>query len=208
MGEEAVGSVSAEAALERLRLGNERFRAGRVLHSHESADWRRHLLAGQRPFATVLGCADSRIPPELIFDQGFGDLFVIRVAGNVLGEEVAGSIQYAVHHLRTPLLVVLGHEGCGAVTAALQALLGKHDEPYYIETLIRLIRPGLQGLDLGLDEPSRLNAAVEANVRWSVRQLAESPGGRRILAEQRGLLVGAVYQLASGRVRFLDLPAS
>lgn len=200
--------AAAESALERLQHGNERFREGRRLHRHESAGWRNHLVEGQQPFATVLGCADSRIPPELIFDQGFGDLFVIRVAGNVIGEEVAGSIQYAVQHLRTPLLVVLGHEGCGAVTAAVQALRGKHDEPYYIETLIGLIRPGLQGLDLGLDEPSRLNAAVEANVRWSVRQLAESPGGRRILAERRGLLVGAVYELASGRVRFLDLPAS
>lgn len=199
---------AAERALERLKLGNERFREGHSLHRHESVGWRTHLMEGQQPFATILGCADSRIPPELIFDQGFGDLFVIRVAGNVIGEEVAGSIQYAVHHLRTPLLVVLGHEGCGAVTAAVQALLGKHDEPHYIEALIGLIRPGLQGLDLGLNEPSRLNAAVEANVRWSVRQLAESPGGRHMLAEQRGMLVGAVYELASGKVRFLDSPQS
>jgi carbonic anhydrase len=195
---------AAKDALERLILGNERFREGRSLHRHEAAHWRSHLVEGQQPFATILGCADSRIPPELVFDQGFGDLFVIRVAGNVIGEEVAGSIQYAVAHLRTPLLVVLGHEGCGAVTAAVEAALGKHDEPHYIEALIGLIRPGLQGLDLTLDEPLRLNAAVEANVRWSVRQLAETPGGRRILAEQRGMLVGAVYELASGSVRFLD----
>lgn len=124
---------ATERALERLQLGNEHFREGHSLHRHESVGWRTHLMEGQLPFATVLGCADSRIPPELIFDQGFGDLFVIRVAGNVIGEEVAGSLQYAVHHMRTPMLVVLGHEGCGAVTAAVQALRGRHDEPHYIE---------------------------------------------------------------------------
>lgn len=200
--------TAAEAALERLRLGNERFREGRSRHHHESADWRNHLLKSQEPFATVLGCADSRISPEIIFDQGLGDLFVIRVAGNVIGEEVAGSIQYAFQHLRTPLLVVLGHEGCGAVTAAVQAMLGKHDEPHYIELLIGLISPGLREVDLSLEDHCRLNAAVEANVRWSVRQLAESPAGRRSDVEQRGLLVGAVYELASGTVRFLDPPPS
>ncbi len=198
---------AAEQALERLQLGNERFRAGHPLHRHQSAQWRHQLVKEQQPFATILGCADSRIPPELIFDQGFGDLFVIRVAGNVIGEEVAGSIQYAIYHLRTPLLVVLGHEWCGAVTAAVQALLGRHAEPHYIESLIGLIRPGLQGLNLRLDEPSRLNAAVEANVRWSVQQLADSPDGRRALTERRGMLVGAVYEINSGRVRLLDSPS-
>lgn len=200
----APAAEAAAAALQKLSLGNERFREGRCLHRHESVSWRHHLVAGQQPFATILGCADSRIPPELIFDQGFGDLFVIRVAGNVIGEDVAGSIQYAVQHLNTPLLVVLGHEGCGAVTAAVQAMMGRHDEPHYIDALIRSMSPGLQGLDVALEEPIRLNAAVEANVHWSLRQLAESPGGRRILAEQRGRLIGAVYELASGRVRFLD----
>lgn len=124
---------ATERALERLQFCNEHFREGHFLHRHESVGWRTYLMEGQQPFATLLGCADSRIPPELIFDQGFGDLFVIRVAGNVIGEEVAGSLQYAVHHMRTPMLVVLGHEGCGAVTAAVQALRGRHDEPHYIE---------------------------------------------------------------------------
>lgn len=195
---------AAKAGLEQLTLGNKRFREGRSLHRHESAHWRTQLLKGQHPFATVLGCADARIPPELIFDQGFGDLFVIRVAGNVIGEDVAGSIQYAVHHLRTPLLVVLGHEGCGAVTAALQAMRGRHDEPHYVEALIRSVNPGLRGLDLALDETLLLNTAVEANVRWSVRQLAESPSGQRYRAEKRGMLVGAVYELASGKVRLIE----
>jgi carbonic anhydrase len=196
--------AEAERALARLLEGNRRFLEGRPVRGHASATWREQLVAVQQPFATILGCADSRIPPELIFDQGFGDLFVIRVAGNVLGDEVAGSLQYAVHHLKTPLIVVLGHEGCGAVTAAVQAMLGKHDEPHYIEALIGMIEPGLRGLDLGMPDPARLEIAVENNVRHAVRRLAESPGGQQFLGERNGRLVGAVYELATGRVRLLD----
>ncbi len=116
---------------------------------HEAASWRKHLTASQQPFATILACSDSRVPPELVFDQGFGDLFVIRVAGNIIATDVLGSLQYATLHLHTPLVVVMGHESCGAVTAAVDALEGRGTEPRFIAALVAAIEPGLKG-------PSRL----------------------------------------------------
>src|SRR5437762_13276363 len=138
--------IAAYEALGRLREGNRRFVADQStsISHHER---RRSLVNGQEPFATVLGCSDSRVPTELVFDQGFGDLFVVRVAGNVIADDVVGSIAYAALHLRTPLFVVLGHAGCGAVTAAVDARLKKVKEPERIEALLRLIDPGLKDLD-------------------------------------------------------------
>ena len=111
------------------------------------------------------------MPPELVFDQGFGDLFVIRVAGNIIATDVLGSLQYATHHLHTPLIVVMGHESCGAVTAAVGALEGRANEPRYIAALVAAIEPGLEGLAADLEGADRVHAAVEANVRWSIRQI-------------------------------------
>ena len=190
-------------ALMRLKAGNERFMNEKPRHWHESASWRSLLVDTQKPFATVLGCSDSRVPPELIFDAGFGELFIIRLAGNIIAEDVNGSLQYAVSHLHTPLVVVLGHEGCGAVGAAVEAMIHRSKELKHIEALIRLIKPGLRELDLKLDQPSLQRAAVEANVRWSMRQLSTSPEGARALREKRVGLAGGVYELATGRVRFL-----
>jgi carbonic anhydrase len=193
---------NAAEALKRLEEGNRRFSGGKPRHAHEAADWRKHLVRGQTPFATLLGCSDSRVPPELVFDQGLGDLFVIRVAGNVIDTDILGSIQYAVRHLGTPLLVVLGHEGCGAVTATLDAVDGKAKEPKYIEALAGKIQPGLKGL-ARLEGDERLRAAVEANVRWSVRRVASLSEARKALKEKSVTLVGAVYELKSGKVRLL-----
>lgn len=172
-------------------------------HGHEAAEWRKHLALTQPPFATLLGCSDSRVPPELVFDQGFGDLFVIRVAGNVVDADVVGSVQYAGYHHRTPLVGVLGHEGCGAVTATLEVLDGAAKEPKYIAALAERIIPGLKGLNPALRGAARLSAAVEANVRWSAGQLARLPEGRKALEEKRVVLVGAVYELKTGKVQFL-----
>ncbi len=195
----------ADEALARLKNGNQRFMDEKPRHLHEKASWRNLLVEGQKPFATVLGCSDSRVPPELVFDVGFGDLFTIRLAGNIIAEDVIGTLQYAVAHLHTPLVIVLGHEGCGAVTAAVDEMIYKKaKEPGHIESLIRLIKPGLSKLDLKQGQGALLNAAVEANVRWSMRQLSSSPGGKRALRERRVTLVGGVYELATGRVRFLD----
>lgn len=195
---------SPAAALQLLREGNVRFMEGRTRHSHASAEWRRHLVGGQQPFATILGCADSRVPVELVFDQGFGDLFVVRVAGNVIAPDVVGSIEYAVVHLQTALIVVLGHQNCGAVTAALQISDRSEAEPPGVVGLLSLIRPALPASLPGSPFQERLDAAVEANVRWSLRQLAELPEARGALEEGRVRLVGGVYELETGRVRFLD----
>jgi carbonic anhydrase len=194
----------AAEALRRLKDGNRRFAEGRVRHAHQAASWREHLKEGQQPFATILACSDSRVPPELVFDQGFGDLFVIRVAGNVVASDVVGSIQYAVAHHHTPLMVVMGHEGCGAVTAAVESLAGKGTEPKFISALIARIEPGLVNLASKLRGAQRVHAAVEANVRWTMRQLAELPEGKKVLERKAVALAGAVYELETGKVRFLD----
>jgi carbonic anhydrase len=191
------------AALARLKAGNARFADGRTRHAHESADWRKHLVREQKPLATVLGCSDSRVPPELVFDQGFGDLFVVRVAGNVVAADVVASLSYAALHLGTPLFVVMGHTGCGAVTAALDAQLKKAREPERIEALVRLIEPGLKDLDTKAPYAEALAAAVEANVRWAVAQLARLTGPKEALRDGRVALAGAIYELETGRVRFL-----
>jgi carbonic anhydrase len=190
-------------ALDRLKSGNARFAEGKTRHAHEGANWRKHLVGGQNPIATVLGCSDSRVPVELVFDQGFGDMFVIRVAGNVIAADVLGSIAYAALHLRTPLFVVLGHAGCGAVTAAVDSKLKKTNEPERIEALLKLIEPGLEDLDLKLAYPRLLDAAVEANVRWSLRQLTVIPAARLAIEHYQIVVVGAVYDLQTGKVRFL-----
>ena len=191
-------------ALARLKNGNQRFIDDKPYHAHEKASWRSLLVETQKPFATVVGCSDSRVPPELIFAVGFGDLFTIRLAGNIIAEDVIGSLQYAVAHLHTRLVVVLGHEGCGAVTATVEEMLHKAKEPEHIESLIKSIKPGLKKLNLKLDRDALLHAAVEANVRWSMRQLLALPEAKRALLEKRVTLAGAVYELNTGRVRFLD----
>jgi carbonic anhydrase len=190
-------------AQQRLLEGNKRFVAAESAHGHESKEWRKRLMAGQKPFATILGCSDSRVPVELVFDQGFGDLFVIRIAGNVISTDVLGSLQYAWHHLHVPLLVVLGHEGCGAVTAALDAKFKRAAEPERIEALVRMIEPGLKDIDPKLPPDKQLNAAVKANVRWSMTQLTKLPEVKKALEDRRLEMIGAVYELATGVVSVL-----
>ena len=195
----------AAEAIDRLKEGNQRFAIGKTRHAHEGANWRKHLVTGQKPFATILGCSDSRVPVELVFDQGFGDLFVVRVAGNVIAPDVIGSLAYAVAHLSTPLVVIVGHYGCGAVTAAVDALQKQSTtEPSAIQALIELIEPGLPKTLPGKTRDEQINAAVEANVRWSIRQLARMPRAKEAIEAKRIRLVGAVYELATGLVRFLD----
>lgn len=195
--------ANADEALARLKAGNRRFVEGRAKHTHENASWRHMLVEGQKPFATILGCSDSRVPPELVFDVGLGELFIARLAGNIIAEDVVGTLQYAIAHLHTPLVVVMGHEGCGAVTAAVDDMLHANHEPSHIEALLRLIEPGLAKVDLKQERDALLKAAVEANVRWSMKQLVAVPEGERAIREGKVTLVGAVYELASGNVRFL-----
>ena len=195
---------TADEALARLIAGNERFLRGQTHWDGVPRETLADLAKGQRPFATILGCSDSRVPPEWIFDAGLGELFVVRVAGNVLSAEVAGSLQYAGTHLQTPLFVVLGHEGCGAVSAALAT---KHDGTQHrsrIQILVDSIAPALPEFDDGISPEARLAQAVESNVRWTVNRILSSPEGQARVAEGYVKLVGAVYEIESGRVRFLS----
>jgi carbonic anhydrase len=195
-------AYTADEALARLVAGNERFVRGQARFPTVQKEILAALAKGQRPYATVLGCSDSRVPPELIFDAGFGELFIVRVAGNVISPEVMGTLQYAGLHLRTPLFVVLGHEGCGAVAAALAARHGAR-EPARIAVLLDSILPGLHNLPPDLAPEEEMRTAVEANVRWSMHQLHETPEVRDRMVEGTMKLVGGVYELESGRVRFL-----
>ena len=194
---------SADDVLARLREGNERFVNGRARFPTVQKEILAQLAKGQRPYATILGCSDSRVPPELVFDAGFGELFIIRVAGNVVSPEVMGTLQYAAVHLGTPLFVVLGHEGCGAVQAALAAKFRGARDRSRIERLLETITPGLDTIRADATVEEQMHAAVEANVRWSMHQLLATPEAQARAAEGVIKLVGAVYELTTGRVRFL-----
>jgi carbonic anhydrase len=196
--------VSAQEGLQRLRDGNERFVSGIARFPTINREVLASLVLEQRPYATILGCSDSRVPPELIFDANFGELFVIRVAGNVLSPEVAGTMQYAGMHLKTPLFVVLGHENCGAVAAAIDVKFRNAVQPSRIELLLHNILPCLENIDGHSDRKAQMAAAVEANVRWSMRQIAESPEGRARKVEGTYMLVGAIFEIMTGRVKFLE----
>jgi len=198
--------MTSGEALQRLQEGNVRFVSGASTRRVIERDWLADLSEGQHPFATILGCSDSRVPPEIVFDQGLGDLFIVRVAGNVVGTEILGSLGYALAHLHTPLFVVLGHERCGAVQAALQTKFHGMKEQRRIGELIDVIVPALESIDPSAPAEQQWHDAVEANVRWAVRQLAATPAGRDAQKKGSIQIVGAVYELATGRVRFLDGP--
>jgi carbonic anhydrase len=171
--------MNADEALARLVAGNARFVRGRARFPTVQKEVLARLAKTQEPYATILGCSDSRVPPELVFDAGFGELFIVRLAGNVISSEVLGTLQYAGVHLRTPLFVVLGHEGCGAVQAALAAKRLGRRERKRIAALLANIIPGLKDLPAGLPPEAEMRASVEANVRWSMRQVLATPRRRR-----------------------------
>jgi len=200
----AAAALTAEQVLARLEAGNERFVRGEARFPTVQKDILAELAKGQQPYATIIGCSDSRVPPELVFDAGFGELFVIRVAGNVISHEVAGTMQYAAVHLRTPVFLVLGHEGCGAVQAALAAKFRGVRERSRIERLLENITPGLENISPDASADDQLQAGVEANVRWSMQQIMDTPEAQARAAEGVIKLVGAVYELTTGRVRFLS----
>jgi carbonic anhydrase len=200
----AGNAKSAHAAFDALMAGNQRFAHGKLTLQEDLAAARRDLVSGQSPFAIVLACSDSRVPVEPVFDQGVGDLFVVRVAGNLVSTDVLGSIEYAALHLNSPLIFVLGHQKCGAVTAALAAKEGKLNEPPHITELIGLITPGLTGLNMQQAPDALLEAAVEANVHYTLDQLRRAPEISRLLDKKTLGIAGGVYHLASGEVSILD----
>ncbi len=194
--------IAAEQGLQKLIAGNHRFMRGQANFPTVCKEALAALAREQKPFATILGCSDSRVPPELIFDANFGELFIVRVAGNVVSPEVMGSLQYAGAHLRTPLFVVLGHVGCGAVKAALEYKLTGVEDRSRIQILVNNILPGLPESAARSSEEEKLACAIEANVRWSMKQLLETPEGRNAI-KTGAKFVGAVYDIATGEVRFL-----
>jgi len=195
--------ITAEQALKRLMDGNRRFLRGEARFATVRKELLAELARDQRPFATILGCSDSRVPPELLFDATFGELFVIRVAGNTLSPEVAASLQYAGVHLQTPLFMVLGHEGCGAVHAALDTAIHGVRHHSRIAKLVKNISPAFEDLDLSLPQSRLLPLAVQANVQHIMSRILSSPEGKARIKEGRMKLVGAVYGLKTGRVTLL-----
>jgi len=195
--------VSPSEALQRLIDGNERFLRGESRFGGMRPKMLDELASGQQPFATILGCADSRVPPELIFDAVLVELFVVRVAGNVVSAEVAGSLQYASAHLRTPLIVVFGHEGCGAVEATFKTMRLGVRQRSRIQSLVDSIMPAIEEVDAGLPPLEQLSRAVKTNVRWQWAAIWKSPEVRERPADDL-LVVGSVYDLRSGRVTWLD----
>jgi carbonic anhydrase len=201
---DAQASISADEALQRLKDGNERFLRGEGHPTAPIQETLRGLQFSQQPYATILGCSDSRVPPEIIFDCGLGELFVIRVAGNVFSPEIAGSLQYAGAHLHTPLFVVMGHQGCGAVNAALLTRDQGDQHRSRIQLLVDNILPGLSPFDPELSPAERTAHAIEDNVRWTVKQILATPEARARLAEGKVKIVGALFEISTGRVKFLD----
>ena len=204
------GVMSAADALERLREGNRRFAAGRrsmeVLATHTR---RADLQAGQRPFAIVLGCSDSRVPAEIVFDQGLGDLFVIRVAGNVVAPSQVGSVEFAATRFETRLVVVLGHSQCGAIAATLEVLTqpgGTNSRN--LRSIVNRVRPSVEALlatELKHDPEALVREAVKANVRASVDHLRHGSEILEDLIAGSGVrIVGAEYSLETGLVEFHD----
>lgn len=192
-----------DEALKRLVEGNERFVSGKPLHRRVDADWRSRFTQTQMPFATVLGCSDSRIPVEIIFDQGIGDLFVIRVAGNIVGDDQLGSIEFAVKNINTLLIFVLGHEDCGAVTAALNPREDREKEWRGVQKLLAHIDPALTGIDPSLSMEQKIHAGVEANVKWSMQQLENIPEFEEEIKNGKLMIAGGVYELDTGKVRIM-----
>jgi carbonic anhydrase len=195
----AGANLSARDALARLMDGNQRYVRLKETHPDESSTRRRELVGGQHPFAVILGCADSRVPPELLFDQGLGDLFVIRVAGNIVDDAVFGSIEYAVEHLGTRLIVVLGHEKCGAVSAAIEG-----GEPAgHLKTLLQAIRPSVAAT---ANTPGdKVHNCVIENVRRVASQIRRSEPVLKDAIDRKQLKVlAADYALDTGKVTLLD----
>jgi carbonic anhydrase len=201
--------ISALEALTRLRDGNRRFVANLSAAPTDHQARRSELVSGQEPFAIILGCSDSRVPAELVFDQGFGDLFVIRVAGNIVAPSQIGSVEFAAARFGTRLVVVLGHSQCGAVIATLEELLGKATtESKNLRSIVDRVRPAVEDLLAGPhaeESETLIREAVLANVRAAAQQLRYGSELLERLIETDGLLVvGAKYSLTTGVVNFFD----
>ena len=206
--------ISAREALELLRAGNHRFASDTRSPDNLTSQTRRDLAAGQEPFAIILGCSDSRVPAEIVFDQGLGDLFVIRVAGNIVAPSQVGSVEFAAERFGTRLVVVLGHSRCGAILATLEELgRPSQDQSRNLRSIVERIQPSVEPLlatELKHQPDALLREAIRANIRASVSHLRHGSEVLEQLIQSDGLLVvGAEYSLETGVVEFFDaLPAA
>ncbi len=202
--------IPAHAALDRLIEGNRRFASGIRSHDRLASPERRDaLVAGQEPFAIILGCSDSRVPAEIVFDQGLGDLFVIRVAGNVVAASQVGSVEFAAARYGTRLVVVLGHSQCGAILATLEELQqARENRSRNLRSIVDRVRPSVETLlatDLRHDPEALVQQAVRANIRVSANHLRHGSEILEQLIQSDGLtVVGAEYSLETGVVEFFD----
>ncbi|HEX6833877.1 MAG TPA: carbonic anhydrase [Rudaea sp.] len=201
--------ISAQEALDRLRDGNRRFVNETRDGAPTSGDRRREVAMAQNPFAIILGCSDSRVPAEIIFDQGLGDLFVIRVAGNIVAPSQVGSVEFAAARYDTRLVVVLGHSNCGAILATIEELQRKsEDQSRNLRSIVDRVRPSVESLlatDLRHDHDTLVQQAVRANIRMSANQLRHGSQLLEQMILNDGLrVVGAEYSLETGVVEFFD----
>lgn len=183
--------------------GNERFMSNHPIHPDQTLERLRSLEKGQNPFAVVISCSDSRVPPELIFDQGLGDLFTIRNAGNIIGDYELGSIEYAVEHLHVPLVIVMGHSNCGAIGAYLEH---QHDSiPNHIQKIVNYIKAEPEEKQVNRKSKNYYEASIKANVLHGVHVLKTAdPVMAEMLKHKEIKIVGAIYDMHSGKVNFLE----
>lgn len=184
------------AALERLLEGNRRFATDQSIHPDRTSERRQETASKQEPFAIILGCSDSRVPAEIIFDQGIGDLFIVRVAGNVVGPLELDSIEYSALYLHSSVIVVLGHESCGAVQAVLQGTTKD------IEEVAKLIEPAARAT--AGEKEDRVEKTIKLNVHRMVDQLKNSPTLKKLVEEKKLVIVGGYYNFHTGRVELLS----
>ncbi|MBT6728567.1 MAG: carbonic anhydrase [Deltaproteobacteria bacterium] len=201
--------LTAQEALMRLQEGNKRFVEGQSTYNNNDTRRRNELVDGQTPFAIILGCSDSRVPAEIVFDQGLGDLFVIRIAGNIVAPSQIGSIEFAVETFQTPLVVVLGHTRCGAVAATLnQIRQPQASRSQHLRSIVERIRPAVEPLSeirTDLTHEHLLERAIRSNVRMSVNQLRHGSSFLEEIHDSGSLwIVGAEYSLESGQVDFFE----
>jgi carbonic anhydrase len=193
-------SVAPSEAISKLKEGNGRYTSANLQHPGQTTERRTELAKSQHPFAIILSCSDSRVPPEIVFDQGLGDLFVARVAGNVINDEGLGSIEYAVDHLGSRLIVVLGHQNCGAVKAARETIAAKGKAPGHIQSLVTAIKPAVEATLKG-----DLDATIKANVKHVVDTLRSSKAILKAKVDSGEVkVIGGYYSLDTGSVTFLN----
>jgi len=193
-------SVAPAEAISKLKEGNGRYTSGNPQHPGQTTERRTELAKTQDPFAGIVSCSDSRVPPEIIFDQGLGDLFIVRVAGNVINDEGLGSIEYTVDHLGTRLILVLGHQRCGAVDAARETIAAKGKAPGHIQSLVTAIKPAVEAT-----AKDDLETTIKTNVKNVVQALRSSTPILKAKVDSGEIqVIGGYYSLDTGAVTFLE----